>query len=105
MIEYRRISRSFSETAQRASVMTDERNTTMNDMGYYNAVAEDRKRDIVWVNQNAWMYEQARQRRQRRQRRYREAVAQMMRAVAERIAPVDADAVGEPGRLVVERRA
>jgi hypothetical protein len=102
MIEYRRVRRSFIVTALRAATVTNERSTAMFDVVYYEAVQADRDRHVAWVERHAWKHEQV---REQRQHRFREAVAQVRRAFAVRFAPVDADAVGKQGRMVVEHRA
>jgi hypothetical protein len=102
MIEYHRVPRSFSDTARRATAVMNGRSTTMFDATQYAAVKADRDRHVAWVDQHAWKYESVCERPQRRQ--YRDAVARVVRAFAVRFAPVDADAVGKQGRMVVEHR-
>jgi hypothetical protein len=59
----------------------------------------DREREIATVDQHGWQDAELRWKR-RRQRR--EAVARVLRAVAARLAPVDAGSVGEQRLLGAE---
>jgi hypothetical protein len=68
---------------------------------YYAAVQAERDRHAAWVDRHAWKHEQV---RERRQHTFRASVARAARAFAARFAAVDTDAVGEQGRMVVERR-
>ena len=101
MIEYHLALRSFNETAQRASAVADERGTTMHEL-LNQGLWADREREVAWVDRHGW---QDAERRWKRRRQRREAVARALRALAARFAPMDGEAVGERGQMVVERRA
>jgi len=68
----------------------------------YQAVQAERQRQLAWVNEHAWKYEEVRQQRARKRGA---AVARVLRALAARLAPVEAEAVAEHGSLAIERQA
>jgi hypothetical protein len=78
----------------------DERSTTM-----YEALNQglwtDRERTVAWVDRHGWQdAEVCRERRRKR----REAVARVLRALAARLAPVEAGSVVEYSPLAVGQR-
>ncbi len=68
---------------------------------HYQAVQADRQRQAAWADKHAWKYEELRRRRSRRRGA---AVARVLRALAARLAPMDAASVAERGQLAVEGR-
>src|SRR5690242_15137298 len=84
MLEYRPSVRSFGATTIPVLVaVRDERSTVMYD-GLYEAITAEHKRQAAWADEHAWKYEQMRTAR----RSYRARVAHLLRALAERIAPM-----------------
>jgi hypothetical protein len=70
----------------------DERSMTMYELVVYQAVQAEQQRQLAWVNEHAWKYEEVRQQRVRKRNA---AVARVLRALAARLAPVEAEAAGE----------
>jgi hypothetical protein len=102
MPEYSLAPRSFYATALCASAVAYERSATMYELEYYQAVQADRQRQAAWADKHAWKYEELRQQRARRRSA---AVARVLRALAARLALVDAGSVVEHSQLSVERGA
>lgn len=67
---------------------------------HYNAVMADRQRELDWVNKHGWKLEH--QRAQRHAQNRRAAVARLLRALAARLAPADAESAVERGPLAAE---
>ncbi len=73
----------------------------MYELEYYRAVQAEQQRQVAWADKHAWKYEELRQ--QRAQKRGA-AVARVLRALAARLAPMDAASVEEHGQLAVQGR-
>jgi hypothetical protein len=98
--EYPLALRSLNDTAIRASAVADERSTEMLDELHFNAIMADRQRELDWANKHGWKF--AHQRGQRQSQNRRAAVARLLRALAAKLAPVDAESAVERGPLAAE---
>jgi hypothetical protein len=99
MREYPSVPRSLNVTVLRASAVMDERSTAMNDL-LWRVVLADRERELAWADKNAWKFAELRE--LQRARKHRVVVAEALRALAARLAPVDAESAMERTPLAVE---